>query len=116
MARGPASRVAGIADRILQAYADIGMRVSYSYALRDQNRLVYEPDDDFVKPVLRLNLAGRARSRIEGRLRVAHRELGTGGPSFSCYRQASPHDQLDLLFPERGGPSRLDRAVFRLTP
>ncbi|MCI0545821.1 MAG: amidohydrolase family protein [Candidatus Rokubacteria bacterium] len=45
----PASRVAAIAERILQAYADIGMRVSYSYALRDQNRLVYEADQDFVR-------------------------------------------------------------------
>src|SRR5262249_49484240 len=28
---------------------DIGMRVSYSYALRDQNRLVYEADEDFCR-------------------------------------------------------------------
>jgi cytosine/adenosine deaminase-related metal-dependent hydrolase len=45
----PASRVAAIADRILQAYADVGMRVSYSYALRDQNRLVYEADEAFLR-------------------------------------------------------------------
>ena len=45
----PASRVLGVADRILQAYADVGMRVSYSYALRDQNRLVYEADEDFCR-------------------------------------------------------------------
>ena len=37
------------AEKILKAYDDIGMRVSYSYALRDQNRLVYEADDEFVK-------------------------------------------------------------------
>ena len=46
---GPASNVIRIADRILKAYQDIGMRVGYSYALRDQNRLVYEADEDFVK-------------------------------------------------------------------
>jgi hypothetical protein len=46
---GPASRVFGIAERILKAYDDIGMRVSYSYALRDQNRLVYEADEEFCK-------------------------------------------------------------------
>ena len=46
---GPASNVINIADRILTAYQDIGMRVSYSFALRDQNRLVYEADEDFVK-------------------------------------------------------------------
>jgi len=46
---GPISRVTGVAEQILNAYRDIGMRVSYSYALRDQNRLVYEADADFVK-------------------------------------------------------------------
>src|SRR5262249_26550798 len=45
----PAARVRAIAERILQAYEDIGMRVSYSYALRDQNRLVYEADEDFLR-------------------------------------------------------------------
>jgi cytosine/adenosine deaminase-related metal-dependent hydrolase len=45
----PASRVHEIADRILQAYEDVGMRVSYSYMLRDQNRLVYEADREFVR-------------------------------------------------------------------
>jgi 5-methylthioadenosine/S-adenosylhomocysteine deaminase len=39
------------ADRVLKAYQDVGMRVSYSYAVRDQNRLVYEADDDFVRRV-----------------------------------------------------------------
>ncbi len=46
---GPISRVKAIAEQILKAYEDIGMRVSYSYALRDQNRLVYEADEAFVK-------------------------------------------------------------------
>ncbi len=45
----PISRVQTAAEQILKAYDDIGMRVSYSYALRDQNRLVYEADDEFVK-------------------------------------------------------------------
>ena len=44
---GPAARVLGVAERILEAYDDIGMRVSYSYALRDQNRLAYEDDEAF---------------------------------------------------------------------
>jgi 5-methylthioadenosine/S-adenosylhomocysteine deaminase len=46
---GPIARVMSIAEDILKAYQDIGMRVSYSYALRDQNRLVYEADEAFVK-------------------------------------------------------------------
>jgi cytosine/adenosine deaminase-related metal-dependent hydrolase len=36
------------ADSVLRAYGDIGMRVSYSMALRDQNRLVYAPDAEFI--------------------------------------------------------------------
>jgi cytosine/adenosine deaminase-related metal-dependent hydrolase len=43
----PAARVIQTADRVLKAYDDIGMRVSYSYALRDQNRLAYEDDAAF---------------------------------------------------------------------
>jgi cytosine/adenosine deaminase-related metal-dependent hydrolase len=45
----PASRVAAMADEVLRAYQDVGMRVSYSYALRDQNRLAYEADEAFVR-------------------------------------------------------------------
>jgi 5-methylthioadenosine/S-adenosylhomocysteine deaminase len=45
----PASRVLAMAERILQAYEDIGMRVSYSYMVRDQNRLAYEADGQFVQ-------------------------------------------------------------------
>ena len=36
------------ADELIRAYDDIGMRVSYCYAVRDQNRLVYQRDQDFV--------------------------------------------------------------------
>lgn len=35
-------------NQVIRAYEDIGMRVSYCYAVRDQNRLVYQPDDEFV--------------------------------------------------------------------
>ena len=37
------------ADNVIRAYEDIGMRVSYCFAMRDQNMLVYEANDDFVK-------------------------------------------------------------------
>ena len=36
------------ADEAIRAYEDVGMRVSYSFAVRDQNRLVYQRDEDFV--------------------------------------------------------------------
>ena len=35
-------------NQVIKAYEDVGMRVSYCYALRDQNRLVYQKDEDFV--------------------------------------------------------------------
>jgi 5-methylthioadenosine/S-adenosylhomocysteine deaminase len=35
-------------DGLIRAYEDIGMRVSYSFAVRDQNRLVYQHDQDFI--------------------------------------------------------------------
>ena len=46
-AGGPADILAA-ADKVIAAYQAIGMRASYSMALRDQNRLVYEADQDFV--------------------------------------------------------------------
>lgn len=33
---------------VIRAYEDIGMRVSYCFALRDQNRLVYQADQDLI--------------------------------------------------------------------
>src|SRR5277367_1317913 len=36
------------AEELLRAYDDVGMRVSYCYAVREQNRLVYQRDEDFV--------------------------------------------------------------------
>ena len=39
------------ADEVIRAYEDIGMRVSYSFALRDQNRLVYQNDEEFTASV-----------------------------------------------------------------
>lgn len=39
--------VHGAATKVLDAYRAIGMRASYSYAVREQNRLVYEADADF---------------------------------------------------------------------
>jgi cytosine/adenosine deaminase-related metal-dependent hydrolase len=45
----PVSRVLAAAEQVLKAYEDVGLRVAYSYALRDQNRLVYEADEAFVR-------------------------------------------------------------------
>src|ERR1700719_2903780 len=37
------------AGEVIRAYQDIGMRVSYSFALRDQNRLVYQDDKELTQ-------------------------------------------------------------------
>lgn len=47
-APGSPDQVVAAAGEVIRAYRDIGMRASYSMALRDQNRLVYEDDRDFV--------------------------------------------------------------------
>ena len=59
-APGTPDDVLGAAREVVRAYRAIGMRASYSMALRDQNRLVYEADQDFVArlpPALRPAMA-----------------------------------------------------------
>jgi cytosine/adenosine deaminase-related metal-dependent hydrolase len=46
-APGGVAAVEATAGEIIRAYEDVGMRVSYCYALRDQNRLVYQEDAAF---------------------------------------------------------------------
>jgi 5-methylthioadenosine/S-adenosylhomocysteine deaminase len=36
------------AGTVIRAYQDLGMRVSYSYGIRDQNVLVYEANEEFL--------------------------------------------------------------------
>lgn len=45
---GKLDQVMGGANEVIRAYEEVGMRVSYSFAVRDQNRLVYQRDEDFV--------------------------------------------------------------------
>jgi 5-methylthioadenosine/S-adenosylhomocysteine deaminase len=46
---GPLDNIYAGARQVLKAYRAIGMRASYSFAVREQNRLVYEADADFVR-------------------------------------------------------------------
>ena len=46
-AKGDFDQVVASASGVLKAYDDVGMRVSYCYAVREQNRFVYEADGDF---------------------------------------------------------------------
>jgi 5-methylthioadenosine/S-adenosylhomocysteine deaminase len=45
---GTLTEVEARSTEVIRAYEDIGMRVSYCYAVRDQNRLVYQADQEFV--------------------------------------------------------------------
>ena len=45
--RGSFEQVHGASSAVLKAYQSIGMRASYCYAVREQNRLVYEDDATF---------------------------------------------------------------------
>ena len=47
-APGKLPEVEARCEEILRAYQDVGMRVSYSFSVRDQNRLVYQADQEFV--------------------------------------------------------------------
>ncbi|MBV9782276.1 MAG: amidohydrolase family protein [Acidisphaera sp.] len=46
---GPLQEVESRAEEVIRAYDDIGMRVSYSFSVRDQNRLVYHDDQAFLR-------------------------------------------------------------------
>jgi cytosine/adenosine deaminase-related metal-dependent hydrolase len=46
---GPIEQISESASETLRAYRDIGMRVSYSYCVRDQNYLAYEGEEDFLR-------------------------------------------------------------------
>jgi cytosine/adenosine deaminase-related metal-dependent hydrolase len=50
-APGGPDAVLGAARKVIGAYREIGMRASYSMALRDQNRLVYQDDRLFTESV-----------------------------------------------------------------
>lgn len=46
---GPLSHIHACSTQVLEAYRTIGMRASYCFAVREQNRLVYEDDEEFLK-------------------------------------------------------------------
>lgn len=63
---GPLDAIHRAANDVLRAYRDIGMRASYSFAVREQNLLVYEDDDAFVArvpPDIRAPLAAHLRAQ-----------------------------------------------------
>jgi 5-methylthioadenosine/S-adenosylhomocysteine deaminase len=82
---GDLAAVEAGAGEVIRAYEDIGMRVSYSFALRDQNRLVYQDDKAFtaslpaeLRPALERHFARFELS--PGRLRAALRASSCPAP------------------------------------
>lgn len=48
-APGTLDEVEAKANQVIRAYEDVGMRASYSYSLRDQNRLMYQSDQSLIE-------------------------------------------------------------------
>jgi len=88
--------VAKISGDVIRAYEDIGMRVSYCFALRDQNRLVYQADEDF----------------------VASLPAGLQGPMKHWFErfQLSLEDNLDLFRSLHGTHNSKRRVRMQLAP
>jgi cytosine/adenosine deaminase-related metal-dependent hydrolase len=61
---GPAQTWPASAERILKAYQDLGLRVTFSMMVRDQNRLVYGDDQAFVRS-LPADIAGDVGEWLE---------------------------------------------------
>lgn len=95
---GPATDWPAAADKVLRAYQDIGLRVTFSMMVRDQNRLVYGPDDAFVA-----SLPAEIASDIA-------EWLGSQTVPLETYL-----DLMDGLL-ARWGNNQAERIRFQLTP
>jgi 5-methylthioadenosine/S-adenosylhomocysteine deaminase len=63
---GPAEHMRHVAQEVLRAYRDIGMRASFCFNARDQNRMTHEADCDFIARAtgdLRADLSAYLRQR-----------------------------------------------------
>lgn len=95
---GPASDWSEAAERVVKAYEAIGLRVTFSMMVRDQNRLVYGPDDDFVAtlpPEIAPDIA---------------EWLGSQTVPLETYLSL-----MDVLF-QRWGGNQAERIRFQLAP
>ena len=94
-AMGDVDAVVGCAGRVLDAYDDIGMRVSYCYSVREQNRFVYEADADF---------CNRLPPEI-GRKMAAH-----------LARLTMPFDEFMVMFDRLNETRLTPRTLVQLAP
>jgi cytosine/adenosine deaminase-related metal-dependent hydrolase len=61
---GPIETIFDTAQKILAAYRGIGMRASYSYAVREQNRFIYDSDENLIA-ALPDHLAAQMAARLK---------------------------------------------------
>jgi cytosine/adenosine deaminase-related metal-dependent hydrolase len=107
---GGLARISEAADAVIRAYGDIGMRVSYSFGVRDQNRLVYGDDETFAKS-LPPDLQPPMRRHFEG-ISVPLEDHFTLYDELRARHAAAPRTAIQLA------PANLhwcsDRALERL--
>jgi len=84
---GGLEAVEAVAGGVIRAYQDIGMRVSYSFAFRDQNRLVYRDDQEFTA-----SLPADLQSALRRHFARFGLSLADYGPLFEHLR-ATHHDK-----------------------
>jgi len=72
---GTPTEVEAKSAEVIRAYEDVGMRVSYCYAVRDQNRLVYQADEEFIAAIRRAHAYAPARDRLPEGIRLAPRQV-----------------------------------------
>ena len=83
----PLAHVESVVTRVLDAYRDVGMRVSFSYALRDQNRIVYEDDAAFLRR-LPSGLAAELGAYLETNSLPLAEQLGLFEDTRAKYRDS----------------------------
>ena len=83
-----------MADSVLRAYADVGMRVSFSLGIRDQNYLAYVDDETFIGS-LPPELAADTRAFLDHRRRPIDEQLGN--VAAMAERLAPAPQDLDRL-------------------
>jgi cytosine/adenosine deaminase-related metal-dependent hydrolase len=91
---GGLKQVEAGANEVIRAYADIGMRVSYSHAVRNQNRLIYQSDEDFTAS-LPSELQGPMR-RWYGRINMSDEDYVALFENLHSQHQKSRRARIQL--------------------
>jgi 5-methylthioadenosine/S-adenosylhomocysteine deaminase len=90
----PKSNALNAAGTVIRAYQDIGMRVSYSFGMRDQNRIVYEDDNVFLARLPK-DLADAARPYIAAQTFTLDENIDVFESLASLYRD-TPRVKVQL--------------------